>query len=112
MTGISGRVSGRDWRKRARRWGGAGAGTAAGADVGKGAGFYLNATDKKWSKHYNMYDLVVKELPAVLKEADLGLVRLHRPSMCWVILISQDLSRISLMGHSMGGASLLPHFVW
>lgn len=52
-----------------------------------GAGFYLTATDPKWRKHYNMYDLVVKELPAVLKEADLGL----------------DISRMSIMGHSMGG---------
>jgi pimeloyl-ACP methyl ester carboxylesterase len=54
-----------------------------------GAGFYLTATDPKWRKHYNMYDLVVKELPAVLKEADLGL----------------DTSRMSIMGHSMGGTS-------
>ena len=54
-----------------------------------GAGFYLTATDPKWRKHYNMYDLVVKELPAVLKEADLGL----------------DISRMSIMGHSMGGTS-------
>ena len=52
-----------------------------------GAGFYLTATDPKWRKHYNMYDLVVKELPAVLKEADLGI----------------DTSRMSIMGHSMGG---------
>jgi S-formylglutathione hydrolase len=36
-----------------------------------------------------MYDLIVKELPAVLKEADLGL----------------DTSRMSIMGHSMGGES-------
>ena len=40
----------------------------------KGAGFYLNATAEKWKKNYNMYDLVVEEIPAVLKEADLGLV--------------------------------------
>jgi hypothetical protein len=52
-----------------------------------GAGFYLTATDPKWRKHYNMYDLVVKELPEVLKDADLGL----------------DTSRMSIMGHSMGG---------
>jgi S-formylglutathione hydrolase len=37
-----------------------------------------------------MYDLVVKELPAVLKEADLGV----------------DTSRMSIMGHSMGGESV------
>jgi hypothetical protein len=57
------------------------------SDLMTGAGFYLTATDPKWRKHYNMYDLVVKELPAVLKEADLGL----------------DISRMSIMGHSMGG---------
>jgi S-formylglutathione hydrolase len=39
-----------------------------------GAGFYLNATAEKYKKHYNMYDLIVKELPQVLKEANLGLV--------------------------------------
>ncbi|WVR06027.1 S-formylglutathione hydrolase [Kwoniella sp. DSM 27419] len=55
--------------------------------LGTGAGFYLNATADKWKKHYNMYDLVVKELPQVLKEADLGL----------------DFDRCSIFGHSMGG---------
>ncbi|KAK4685623.1 S-formylglutathione hydrolase, partial [Tremellales sp. Uapishka_1] len=60
-------------------------------DFGSGAGFYINATDKKWSKHYNMYDYVVKELPEVLKEANLGL----------------DNSKVSLMGHSMGGHGAL-----
>ena len=34
----------------------------------------MNATSDKWKKHYNMYDYIVKELPSVLKEADLGLV--------------------------------------
>jgi len=60
-------------------------------DLGTGAGFYLNATDEKWKKHYNMYDLIVKEIPKVLKEADLGL----------------DWSRVSIMGHSMGGHGAL-----
>ena len=32
-------------------------------DFGSGAGFYLNATTDKWSKNYNMYDYVTKELP-------------------------------------------------
>ncbi|KAK1925430.1 carboxylesterase [Papiliotrema laurentii] len=59
--------------------------------LGTGAGFYLNATAEKWKKHYNMYDLVVEELPAVLKEADLGL----------------DFTRVSIMGHSMGGHGAL-----
>ena len=40
-----------------------------------GAGFYLDATAEKYKKHYNMYSLITKELPAVLKEANLGLVR-------------------------------------
>lgn len=43
-------------------------------DLGSGAGFYINATADKWKK-YRMYDLIVEELPKVLKEADLGLVR-------------------------------------
>ena len=32
---------------------------ADGYDLGKGAGFYLNATQTPWSKHYRMYDYVV-----------------------------------------------------
>lgn len=44
-------------------------------DLGTGAGFYMNATAKKWEK-YRMYDLVVEEIPKVLREADLGLVSL------------------------------------
>jgi len=44
-------------------------------DFGTGAGFYLNATKGRWERNYRMYDLVVKEIPAVLKQADLGLVR-------------------------------------
>lgn len=48
--------------------------------LGTGAGFYINADNPKWSKHYRMYDLVVDELPKVLKEADLGLVRGVRSS--------------------------------
>ncbi|EIW72549.1 hypothetical protein TREMEDRAFT_66940 [Tremella mesenterica DSM 1558] len=60
-------------------------------DFGTGAGFYLNATSEEWKEHYNMYELIVDELPKVLQEADLGL----------------DLSRISLMGHSMGSHGAL-----
>jgi S-formylglutathione hydrolase len=33
-------------------------------DLGQGAGFYLNATESPWAKHYRMYDYVVEELPA------------------------------------------------
>ncbi|AAW46797.1 hypothetical protein CNBM1600 [Cryptococcus deneoformans B-3501A] len=59
--------------------------------LGTGAGFYINAETDKWRKHYNMYDLIVKELPEVLKEANLGL----------------DFSKWSIMGHSMGGHGAL-----
>lgn len=27
-----------------------------GYDIGKGAGFYVNATQSPWSEHYRMYD--------------------------------------------------------
>jgi len=37
-------------------------------DFGSGAGFYLNATDPKWSKHYNMYDYVSDELPNFIED--------------------------------------------
>jgi S-formylglutathione hydrolase len=36
-------------------------------DLGKGAGFYLNATVAPWSKHYRMYDYVTQELPALIE---------------------------------------------
>ena len=42
---------------------------ADGYDLGKGAGFYVNATQAPWSRHYRMYDYVVEELPALV-EAD------------------------------------------
>ncbi|GAA6021246.1 hypothetical protein JCM11491_001522 [Sporobolomyces phaffii] len=58
-------------------------------DFGTGAGFYLNATSDAYSKHYNMYDFVVQELPRHLAELPL------------------DLSRSSIMGHSMGGHGAL-----
>ncbi|OBZ84697.1 S-formylglutathione hydrolase [Choanephora cucurbitarum] len=59
-------------------------------DFGTGAGFYLNATHPKWSKHYRMYSYVTKELPALIyKELPI------------------DASRVSIMGHSMGGHGAL-----
>ncbi|GGA02061.1 S-formylglutathione hydrolase [Dyella caseinilytica] len=36
-------------------------------DLGKGAGFYLNATQAPWSQHYRMYDYVAQELPALIE---------------------------------------------
>ena len=58
-------------------------------DLGLGAGFYVNATQAPWSSHYRMYDYVVDELPALLREQPL------------------DLSRQAIFGHSMGGHGAL-----
>ena len=40
---------------------------ADGYDLGKGAGFYLNATQAPWSAHYRMHEYVVFELPALIE---------------------------------------------
>lgn len=37
-------------------------------DLGQGAGFYLNATQEPWVKHYKMYDYITKELTAIARE--------------------------------------------
>lgn len=37
-------------------------------DFGTGAGFYLDATEAKWAKHYRMYSYIVKELPHLVYE--------------------------------------------
>ncbi|MBA34699.1 MAG: S-formylglutathione hydrolase [Oleispira sp.] len=58
-------------------------------DLGLGAGFYLNATEKPWSDHYQMYDYVVKELPALI-EANFPVS-----------------SKRAISGHSMGGHGAL-----
>ncbi|KAG2057003.1 carbohydrate esterase family 1 protein [Suillus hirtellus] len=60
-------------------------------DFGSGAGFYLNATNPKWSKHYNMFSHITQELPRVLEKAGLPL----------------DFTRQSIFGHSMGGHGAL-----
>ena len=60
-------------------------------DFGLGAGFYVNATQAPWSRHYHMYDYVTKELPKVLEQSELPL----------------DTSSCSIMGHSMGGHGAL-----
>lgn len=36
-------------------------------DFGLGAGFYLNATEAPWRRHYRMHDYVVGELPALIE---------------------------------------------
>ncbi len=37
-------------------------------DLGIGAGFYVNAVREPWAQHYQMYDYVTKELPALIEE--------------------------------------------
>ena len=62
---------------------------ADGYDLGKGAGFYVNATQAPWAAHYRMYDYVVHEVPALI-EANFP---------------ATDARAIS--GHSMGGHGAL-----
>lgn len=59
-------------------------------DFGKGAGFYLNATQAPWSTHYHMYDYITGELPAVIFK--------HFPARA---------DAQGIMGHSMGGHGAL-----
>ena len=33
---------------------------------GLGAGYYVDATDPKYAKHFNMYSYVTKELPTLV----------------------------------------------
>jgi S-formylglutathione hydrolase len=40
-----------------------------GYDLGQGAGFYVNATQAPWNRHFQMYDYVVNELPAIIEAA-------------------------------------------
>jgi len=35
---------------------------------GEGAGFYLNATEEKYKKHFNMYSYVTEELPWIVQQ--------------------------------------------
>lgn len=59
-------------------------------DFGLAAGFYVNATEAPWSKHYHMYDYVTQELRA-LAEKELPV----------------DTARTGIFGHSMGGHGAL-----
>ncbi len=61
----------------------------AGYDLGKGAGFYVNATQAPWNRHYQMYDYVVNELPEIIEAA---------------FPVTQ---KCAISGHSMGGHGAL-----
>ena len=58
-------------------------------DFGLGAGFYVNATQTPWKQHYQMYDYVVKELPALIEST---------------FSVSEQRA---ISGHSMGGHGAL-----
>ncbi|ACJ28848.1 Carboxylesterase [Shewanella piezotolerans WP3] len=60
-----------------------------GYDLGQGAGFYVNATQAPWSRHYQMYDYVVNELPRLIES---------------MFPVSD---KRSIAGHSMGGHGAL-----
>jgi S-formylglutathione hydrolase len=55
-------------------------------DLGQGAGFYLDATQKPWAPHFRMESYIARELPELLG-ANFPL----------------DRARLGLTGHSMGG---------
>ena len=59
-------------------------------DFGLGAGFYLDAIEGPWSKHYKMYDYITHELPALINAG-----------------FPVDPTRQSIFGHSMGGHGAL-----
>lgn len=59
-------------------------------DLGKGAGFYVNATQDPWAPHFQMWDYITKDLPETLAE--------H---------FQLDMDRQAITGHSMGGHGAL-----
>ena len=61
-----------------------------GYDFGKGAGFYVDATQAPWATNFRMRSYVERELPA--------LVAAHFPA---------DMARQGITGHSMGGHGAL-----
>ena len=60
-------------------------------DFGKGAGFYLDATQEPWKANFRMRSYVEQELPALI-EAEFPML---------------DMSRQGISGHSMGGHGAL-----
>ena len=58
-------------------------------DFGVGAGFYVDATEAPWSRHYNMYSYILELRELVLRE------------------FGADAQRCGIFGHSMGGHGAL-----
>ncbi|MBA4211318.1 MAG: S-formylglutathione hydrolase, partial [Parvibaculum sp.] len=59
-------------------------------DLGQGAGFYIDATEKPWAPHFSMETYVVRDLAAVVRDN-----------------FPVDGRRQSISGHSMGGHGAL-----
>jgi len=59
-------------------------------DMGQGAGFYVDATEEPWAKHFRMRSYIEKELPALIARE-----------------FPVDMERQAIFGHSMGGHGAL-----
>lgn len=59
-------------------------------DLGKGAGFYVNATQNPWKPHFQMWDYIADELPNLITSN-----------------FAVDADRQAITGHSMGGHGAL-----
>jgi S-formylglutathione hydrolase len=62
-------------------------------DFGKGAGFYINATQDPWAKNFKMETYIVEELRSLITDN-----------------FPVDVERQAIMGHSMGGHGALTLF--
>jgi S-formylglutathione hydrolase len=58
--------------------------------MGKGASFYLDATEKPWAEHFQMYTYITHELPELIGKS-----------------FRVDMGRQGIFGHSMGGHGAL-----
>jgi len=63
---------------------------ADGYDFGKGAGFYVDATEEPWATNYRMWTYVTEELPRLIEQE-----------------YPVDMTRQAITGHSMGGHGAL-----
>lgn len=61
-----------------------------GYDFGKGAGFYVDATEQPWAKNFRMRSYIERELPALIAAE-----------------FPVDMARQGITGHSMGGHGAL-----
>ena len=63
---------------------------AQGYDFGQGAGFYVDATEEPWARHFRMRSYIEDELAALIAES-----------------FPADMARQGITGHSMGGHGAL-----